>query len=674
MISVILIANRGEIACRIIESCRRLGISTVAVYSDVDVGARHVALADTAVSIRSVQAVYLGHAPATDSYLNVEAIIEAARQTGADAIHPGYGFLAENADFARACAEAGLIFIGPFPEAIAAMGNKRAARELVAAAGVPVVPGYDGVEQADEHFHTAAAEIGYPVMVKAAAGGGGKGMRLVAGPDELDEALASARREAQQAFGSAELLLEKALVRPRHIEVQVFGDQHGRVIHLGERECSIQRRHQKVIEEAPAPNLSKALRQKLGETAVLAAQAINYTNAGTVEFLLDAANNFYFLEMNTRLQVEHPVTELVTGLDLVAWQIQVAEGAPLPLTQAEVNLSGHAIEARLYAENPANDFLPVTGQVALWQPPAGEGVRVDHGLQSGDEVSIYYDPLLAKLIVHGPDRQTAVRRLRRALNQTALLGLITNVPFLRQVAGHPAFLDGELHTGFLADHFPHWQPPNGDKMLPLLAAAVHRLTSAPQIATNEGYWRNNPNAPQTYPFRIGKEEIGVGIVPVSSNQYSVFSSQWRKDLTGFEQASLADLSGMGNLSGLTVDGVRRGLTAVFHNNALWVDCCGITTVVEYIPRLPAPAPAAGAAGSLRAPMPGSVLEVLVEVGQTVSKGQPLLKLEAMKMEHTIRTAAEGVVTAVYYAAGETVAADAELVQIDPISSQIGTKI
>jgi geranyl-CoA carboxylase alpha subunit len=666
MNSTILIANRGEIACRIIDSCRRLGIGTVAVYSDADAGARHVALADTAVS--------LGPAPATDSYLHSEAIIEAARQMGADAIHPGYGFLAENADFARACAEAGLIFIGPTPEAIAAMGNKRAARELVAAAGVPVLPGYEGAEQGNEHFQAAAADIGYPVMVKAAAGGGGKGMRLVGRPDELDEALAAARREAQQAFGSAELLLEKALIRPRHVEVQVFGDRQGQIIHLGERECSIQRRHQKVIEEAPAPALSDDLRRRLGETAVLAAQTINYTNAGTVEFLLDAEGSFYFLEMNTRLQVEHPVTELVTGLDLVAWQIKVAEGEPLPLTQAEITFGGHAIEARLYAENPANDFLPVTGQVALWQPPAGEGVRLDHGLQTGDEVSIYYDPLLAKIIAHGPDRKTAVRRLRRALNQTSLLGLTTNLPFLRQVVGHPAFLAGELHTSFLADHFSQWQSATGETTLPLLTAVLHRFTAEPQLSTNSGYWRNNPDAPQRYTFCIAGKEVEVGIVPVSSGQCSVFrvqlAGEWyevkaearQTDLTGLEQALLADLSG------LKIDGVRRQLTAVFHENSLWVDCCGTTTVVEYIPRLPAPAPAAGAAGSLRAPMPGSVLEVLVKVGQTVSKGQPLLKLEAMKMEHTIRTAADGVVTAVYYAPGDSVTADAELLRVEPTAS------
>jgi geranyl-CoA carboxylase alpha subunit len=665
MISTILIANRGEIACRIIDSCRRLGIGTVAVYSDADAGARHVALADTATSIRSVQGVSIGPAPATDSYLNSEAIIEAARQTRADAIHPGYGFLAENAGFARACAEAGLIFIGPTPEAIAAMGNKRAARELVTAAGVPVLPGYEGAEQGNEHFQAAAADIGYPVMVKAAAGGGGKGMRLVVGPDELDEALAAARRESQQAFGSAELLLEKALIRPRHVEVQVFGDRQGQIIHLGERECSIQRRHQKVIEEAPAPALSDDLRRRLGETAVLAAQTINYTNAGTVEFLLDAEGNFYFLEMNTRLQVEHPVTELVTGLDLVAWQIKVAEGEPLPLTQAEITFGGHAIEARLYAENPANDFLPVTGQVALWQPPAGEGVRLDHGLQTGDEVSIYYDPLLAKIIAHGPDRKTAVRRLRRALNQTSLLGLTTNLPFLRQVVGHPAFLAGELHTGFLAEHFPQWRPAKGDSTMPLLVAAVHRLTGAPQIATNEGYWRNNPNAPQMFPFRVNGTEMTAGIVPVDEVPSELFRVQlaggehevrveaWHRDLTGLQ---------------LVVDGVRRQLTAVFHENSLWVDCCGTTTVVEYLPRLPVPATSAGAAGSLRAPMPGSVLEVLVKVGQTVSKGQPLLKLEAMKMEHTIRTAADGVVTAVYYAPGDSVTADAELLRVEPTAS------
>jgi geranyl-CoA carboxylase alpha subunit len=659
MISTILIANRGEIACRIIDSCRRLDIGTVAVYSDADAGARHVAVADTAVSI--------GPAPATDSYLNSEAIIEAARQTRADAIHPGYGFLAENAGFARACAEAGLIFIGPTPEAIAAMGNKRAARELVAAAGVPVLPGYDGAEQGNEHFQAAAADIGYPIMVKAAAGGGGKGMRLVVSPNELDEALAAARRESQQAFGSDELLLEKALIRPRHVEVQVFGDRQGQIIHLGERECSIQRRHQKVIEEAPAPNLSDDLRRRLGETAVLAAQTINYTNAGTVEFLLDADDNFYFLEMNTRLQVEHPVTELVTGLDLVAWQIKVAAGEPLPLTQAEITFGGHAIEARLYAENPANDFLPVTGPVALWRPPTGAGVRVDHSLQSGDEVSIYYDPLLAKIVVHGPDRKTAVRRLRRALTQTALLGLTSNLPFLRQVVGHPAFVAGELHTRFLADHFPHWQPSAGDVTLSLLAAAVHRLSSAPQVATNSGYWRNNPNQPQIFPFRIAGETVEVGIVPVISNQYSVISEQydvyWRENVYQVVVVAWAE-----GIVVLDVNGVRQRMTAVFHDNCLWVDCCGKTAAIEYLPRLPAPAAVAGAGGSLRAPMPGSVLEVLVTVGQTVSKGQPLLKLEAMKMEHTIRTAAEGVVTAVYYVPGDTVTADVELVRIEPIAS------
>jgi acetyl-CoA carboxylase biotin carboxylase subunit len=663
MISTILIANRGEIACRIIESCRRLGLGTVAIYSEVDAGARHVALADTAV--------FLGPAPAAESYLNSEAIIEAAQRTGADAIHPGYGFLAENADFARACAQAGLIFIGPTPEAIAAMGNKRAARELVAAAGVPIMPGYDGAEQENEHFYTAAAEIGYPVMVKAAAGGGGKGMRLVTSPDDLVDALAAARREAQQAFGSDDLLLEKALVRPRHIEVQIIGDQQGQIIHLGERECSIQRRHQKVLEEAPAPALSAELRQQLGETAVLAAQTIHYTNAGTVEFLLDAGNNFYFLEMNTRLQVEHPVTEQIAGLDLVAWQIKVADGEPLPLAQAEVVFSGHAIEARLYAENPANDFLPVTGQVALWQPPVGEGVRVDHGLQTGDEVSIYYDPLLAKLIAHGPDRKTAVHRLRRALNQTALLGLTTNLPFLRQVVAHPAFEAGELHTGFLTDYFPHWQPPAGTATLPLLAATIHRLTSAPQIATNSGYWRNNPHGPQMFPFGLEGQVVEVGIVPVISDQYLVMSlrdrfahsTQYSVLMSG-EWYEVEVVEWVDGVMVLAVAGVQRQMSAVFHENRLWVDCCGQTAVVEYLPRLPRP-DAAAAAGSLRAPMPGSILAVLVEIGQRVNKGQPLLKLEAMKMEHTIRAPVEGVVTAVYYAPTDTVAADAELIRLEP---------
>ncbi len=401
MIETVLIANRGEIACRIIRTCRRLGMRIIAIYSDVDASALHVRMAD--------EAIHVGPSPSSESYLVTEAIINAARRTGADAIHPGLGFLAENSDFAQACTDAGLIFIGPTPAAIAAMGNKHEARALVERFGVPVLPGYGGDDQAQDTLRQEAERIGWPLMVKAAAGGGGKGMRLVQRPADLDDACAAARREARQAFGSDELILERALLAPRHIEFQIFGDQHGNLIHLGERECSIQRRHQKVIEETPSLALSPELRIFMGEAAVAAGRAVNYSNAGTVEFLLDRDGRFYFLEINTRLQVEHPVTESVTGLDLVEWQMLIAEGQALPLCQEEVRMSGYAIEARLYAENPANDFLPVTGEIVYWREPEGEGIRVESGIQSGDQVSIFYDPMLAKIIAHGPDRATASR-------------------------------------------------------------------------------------------------------------------------------------------------------------------------------------------------------------------------------------------------------------------------
>ena len=505
MITAILIANRGEIACRIIRTCRSLGIRAIAVYSEADVQARHVQLAD--------EAVYIGSAPASDSYLSSDKIIAATQQVAADAIHPGFGFLAENADFAQACADAGLIFIGPTAAAMAAMGNKRAAKTLVEAVGVPTIPGYGGADQSNERLRQEVTRIGYPLMVKAAAGGGGKGMRLVSEAAQLDEALVSARREAVQAFGSDELILERAILQPRHIEFQVFGDAQGDVIHLGERECSIQRRHQKVIEETPSPALTDELRQKMGETAVSAAKAINYTNAGTVEFLLDEHGEFYFLEMNTRLQVEHPVTEMVTGIDLVAWQIAIAEGKPLPLTQEQVALRGHAIEARIYAENPANDFLPVTGDILLWQEPAGDGIRVESGLLAQDKVSIHYDPMLAKVVAWGEDRETAVRRLLYALQTTTLFGLITNIPFLQDILRQPAFQSGDLSTDFIDHHLSNWQSPSGDLNTALIAASLAQFQQHPQLANNSGYWRNNPNSPLLYRYLINQEQLEVKLTP-----------------------------------------------------------------------------------------------------------------------------------------------------------------
>jgi acetyl-CoA carboxylase biotin carboxylase subunit len=650
VIRSILIANRGEIACRIVRSCQRLGIRTVAVYSEADVGAKHVQLADTAVLI--------GPPPAPDSYLNQNAILDAAHQTGVDAIHPGYGFLAENAEFARACAQVGVIFIGPNPAAMALMGNKRAAKELVAQAGVPVLPGYGGVDQSDGRFLTEAAQIGLPIMVKAAAGGGGKGMRLVFEREELPDALAACRREAQQSFGSDELLLEKIVFQPRHVEFQLFGDQQGNLIHLGERDCSIQRRQQKVIEESPSPALTPQLRTRMGETAVAAARAVNYDNAGTVEFLLDANGDFYFLEMNTRLQVEHLVTEMVTGVDLVAWQIQVAAGEPLPLKQDEISLTGHAIEARLYAENPANDFLPVTGPVLLWHAPTGDGVRVDDGIQTGEEVSIHYDPMLAKIIAHGPDRKTAVQRLVRALRTAVLLGFTHNLPYLQAIVQQPDFEAGQYSTHFLADNLADWQPLAGDRTLALIGATLAQFYSWPQHPQNSGYWRNNPNGPSRSQFVVGAETATLLLEPVrfQENRFDITYGDGHCFVTCAPQA--------GPEWRLEVNGRTHHIIIVQDEADFWVQTENGVMCATALPRFPRKTAVSATTGSLRSPMPGSVLAVLVQIGQTVAAGEPLLKLEAMKMEHTIRAPAAGQVAEIYFAAGAAVPAEAKLLRLD----------
>ncbi len=491
----VLIANRGEIAVRIIHACRELGIASLAVYSQADAGARHARMADEALDI--------GPAAATDSYLRGERLIAAARAHGADAIHPGYGFLAENADFAKAVIDAGLRFIGPPPQAIRAMGDKAQARSLMEAAGVPVVPGYQGSDQSESRLLAEAGRIGYPLMVKAAAGGGGKGMRIAHTAAELPEALAAARREAAHAFGDDRLILERYIANGRHIEIQVLADQHGHIVHLNERECSIQRRHQKIIEEAPSPYMNPELRANMGAAAVAAAEAVGYTNAGTVEFIVDPqSGDAYFLEMNTRLQVEHPVTELTTGLDLVAWQMRIAAGAELPPgLRQPYPPCGHAIECRLYAEDPAHGFLPDSGPVLRFIPPAGPGIRVDSGIATGDTVSTHYDPLLAKIIVHAEDRPAAIRRMQKALRATALLGLHSNLAFLQAVLAHPRFQAGDTTTRFIAEHLPQWQPPSSLPIEVLIAAA---LATAPRNAT--------PLAPHTTPtpwqtltrFRIGQ--------------------------------------------------------------------------------------------------------------------------------------------------------------------------
>lgn len=653
MIRSLLIANRGEIARRIIGTCRRMGVRTVAVFSEADAPARYVEEADTAV--------HIGPAAASESYLNIEAIVAAARRAGVDAVHPGYGFLAENAAFARACEAAGLVFVGPPADAIDAMGDKRAARALAAGCDVPVVPGYEGEEQSDAAFAVAAARLGYPIMVKAAAGGGGKGMRLVRMADDLREALAAARREAMAAFGSDAMLLERALICPRHIEIQVLGDQYSRIVYLGERECSIQRRHQKVIEETPSVAVSEALRAAMGAAAVHLAEAIGYTGAGTVEFLLDEDGQFYFLEMNTRLQVEHPVTELVTGLDLVEWQIRIAEGERLPWAQEELMPTGHAIEARLYAEDPIDDFLPAPGVVLLWRPPGGEGVRVDDGIRDGDLVTTHYDPLLAKIIAYGRDRRDALRRLSRALETTTLLGVKTNLAHLHAVVNHPVFAAGRLHTSFLDRHAASLSAKTDDptRYLGIMAAALGQWQRLPP--DRRRHWRNNPSAGVRYRYRVAGETVDVELIPDArhSDRFEL------RLLPGPEKASVVQFvtSGEHEMS-LTIDGIRRRVCLADRADTWWVQMDAVTICLETLPLLPEPHRRADAGGTLRAPLPAKVVAVVVTAGQAVTEGQPLMKLEAMKMEYTVRAPAAGVVSAVYYAVGDTVEADALLLSVE----------
>ncbi len=618
----LLVANRGEIACRVMRSARALGIGSVAVHSDIDRHARHVAEADIAVD--------LGGAKPVDSYLRGDRIIAAALASGAQAIHPGYGFLSENADFARACEEAGLLFLGPPAAAIDAMGSKSAAKALMEEAGVPLVPGYHGEAQDLETFRREAGRIGYPVLLKAAAGGGGKGMKVVEREAELAEALSSAQREAKAAFGDARMLVEKYLLKPRHVEIQVFADRHGHCLYLNERDCSIQRRHQKVVEEAPAPGLGAELRRAMGEAAVRAAQAIGYVGAGTVEFLLDERGQFFFMEMNTRLQVEHPVTEAITGLDLVAWQIRVARGEALPLTQEQVPLNGHAIEVRLYAEDPEGGFLPASGRLALYrEAPAGPGRRVDSGVREGDEVSPFYDPMLAKLIAWGETREEARQRLLAMLAETSVGGLRTNLAFLRRILGHPAFAAAELDTGFIARHQDDLLP--APQALPehfwqaaaeawLQSEPGHRRDDDPHSpwSRNDG-WRSALARESDLMLRCRDERRCVRLRHASPSQYR---------LDGDDLVS-------------RVDGVTRRSAALRRGRQLFLEWEGELLAIEAVDPIAEAEAAHALQGGLSAPMNGSIVRVLVEPGQTVEAGATLVVLEAMKMEHSIRAPTPG---------------------------------
>jgi 3-methylcrotonyl-CoA carboxylase alpha subunit len=662
--SRILIANRGEIACRVIRTARRMGVATVAVYSDADAGALHVAMADEAQRI--------GPPPARESYLNIEAIIKAARDSGAEAIHPGYGFLSENADFAQACAAAGLVFIGPPAEAIRAMGLKAAAKALMQAHGVPVVPGYHGEAQDPGRLAEEAGRIGFPVMIKASAGGGGRGMRIVRKAEEFARALDGAKREAAGAFGDDRVLLERYLEQPRHIEVQVFGDSHGNIVHLWERDCSIQRRHQKVVEEAPAPGLDPKRRKAIGEAAVKAAGAVDYVGAGTVEFIVER-DQFYFMEMNTRLQVEHPVTEAVTGLDLVEWQIRVAAGEKLLLRQDEIAIDGHAIEVRLYAENPERGFLPATGILHGLCFPAGEGVRVDTGVRQGDAVTPFYDPMIAKIVACGENREAARRRLCRALADTAVLGVATNLGFLTRVAADPDFSAGAVDTGFIECRREALLPaPCPPPDIALAAAALHRVlrdaaTPADPWSRGDGWRLNQSPAPQTISLRCGDVEASIDATAIGNDG---IDKGWQLQIGGRDYAVTAEAGEDGRLAA-TLDGARSSAIVLQHAHRLAVFISGENWEFEIVDPLAPPEGADLGAGRLTAPMPGRVIELLVAPGAAVRKGQPLVVIEAMKMEHTIAAPRDGVVAAVNFAAGDLVEEGAELIALGEADAAAG---
>jgi len=677
MFNKILIANRGEIACRVAATCKRLGIASVAVYSDADAKAKHVAACD--------EAVHIGGATAAESYLRIERIIEAARATGAQAVHPGYGFLSENKDFAQACEAAGIVFIGPPVAAIAAMGSKAAAKALMHAAAVPLVPGYHGDNQDPQLLHREADAIGYPVLLKASAGGGGKGMRVVERSEDFAAALTSCKREAASSFGNDRVLIEKYLTRPRHVEVQVFADRHGGAVYLFDRDCSVQRRHQKVLEEAPAPGLAAEIKREMGEAAVAAARAVNYVGAGTVEFIMTGSGDFYFMEMNTRLQVEHPVTEMVTGQDLVEWQLRVAADEPLPLTQQQLKLDGHAIEARIYAEHPARGFLPSTGTLKHLRMPEGvefaidaggvgepgrkAPVRIDSGVREGDAITPYYDPMIAKLIVHGATREEALARLKRALHACEVVGLHTNIEFLQRIVTSEPFATGDLDTGLIERHHDALFAPAKKPFKEALALACAALLTR-EGGTAHGaspwdalsHWRLNGGYTQT----LGWRNIGD-----HSDNESAFTVRFARnggtqtlDHDGVRE-DFTWSNGTGQHAYCATIGNARATGRVFvDGDTFHVFCLGEAQAFEWQNLLAHAADVEGGEGRLTAPMPGKVIAVLVEPGAIVEKGTPLIVMEAMKMEHTIGAPTAGTVSEVLYAVGDQVADGAQLLVLD----------
>ena len=653
MIKKILIANRGEIACRVIRTARKLGYRTVAVFSEADAQAPHVSLADEAVCI--------GPAAAAQSYLNVEALLAACRKTGANALHPGYGFLSENADFAQACADAGVTFIGPGPHAIRVMGDKAGAKRAMIEAGVPCAPGYLGDKQDDATLIEQAERMGYPLLVKAVSGGGGRGMRLVHEKSELAQAITSARREAQNAFGDGTLMLERLILDGRHIEIQVFADAHGNAVYIGERDCTAQRRRQKVIEESPSPVVSHAMRERMGRDAVLAAQAIGYRGAGTIEYIVDQDLNHYFLEMNTRLQVEHPVTEMVSGFDLVEWQIRVAAGQPLPVKQEDITLTGHAIEARLYAEDPYAGFAPQTGPVQWWRPALAlfDGVRIDDGIREGGEVTPHYDPMVAKLIVHGRDRADAIRRLMATLDDAPLLGLKHNARFLRDLVDHPCFREGSMTTTLI----DQWQS-EGDPILqaPVASDETWLIAGALFGARTQGtdrVLRADSVSAWDLPLQQDSVKRTLRVTAASNGVYRVALEPHAAPVT---LRLLSEDAERGEVR-IELDGVQRRVRAVWLGEALHLVIDATVFPFTEVSAWPDAGNALDPSRAL-APVAGTVTQVLVQAGDVVTEGQPLLAIEAMKMEMWLNAQAPGVVKAVYAKAGDQVQAKTLLIDIE----------
>ncbi len=642
----ILVANRGEIALRIMRTARRLGYGVVAVYSDADRDALHVREAD--------QALRIGEALPAQSYLRIDAIIAAAKASGATAVHPGYGFLAENEDFAQACRDAGLVFIGPSPEAIRAMGNKAGAKDIMQKAGVPCVPGYQGADQSDAVMLAEARKIGFPVMIKAVAGGGGRGMRLVPDAAAFPDALRSARSEAQGAFGDPTVILERAIVDPRHIEIQVFGDRYGNAIHLGERDCSVQRRHQKLIEEAPSPKVTPELRARMGAVAVAAVKSIGYEGAGTLEFLLDQDGKFYFMEMNTRLQVEHPVTEAITGLDLVELQLRIAAGEPLGLKQEDIKFSGHAIEVRLCSEDAGHDFMPQSGRMALWQMP--DGVRVEHALQSGSEIPPFYDSMIAKIISHGADRNEARGRLICGLEQTAAFGVTTNQGFLISCLRHPGFAAGEATTAFIGQYRDELLAPRADDNAEAALAALLLYVTNPHAPP----WRSGRSLAATFPL-TARIDLGHGVHEVDIVRER--DGGYVASVEGGEQRFEVDELGRDTIR-FRVDGMMESAKFLRDGDRLYFLHRGTTIAVRDLTlAAPESAAAAGGDGKVRAAMNGRVVAVLVKPGEQVTLGQPVMTLEAMKMEHVHTAGVAGTVSAIDVAEGEQVTTGKIVVEI-----------